>query len=63
MIVERDTQALECECHGYASRIESTPQEIASQSCGKSYACCIATFVCHLCGKRWTVQLEAPEME
>lgn len=63
--LERGTEAVEClKCSGFSERVDSTPDEIASElNCGKSYACCCAAFVCKKCGARMVGKLAAPEME
>lgn len=60
---DRHDTAIECECHGYAKREDSTREEdLAAGGCGR-FGCCTAAFVCQLCGKRWVANLPAPEME
>lgn len=56
--------AVRCPCGGYAAQVGCTDEEIASDmNCGRSWACCVAAFVCSLCGKRLVASREAPEME
>lgn len=50
-------------CNGYSDEAECTDDEVAMQSCGRRYACCISAFVCRLCGTRFVARLEAPEMD
>jgi len=62
--VERDTRAIKCDCGGYAGEVECTQAEIESPTnCGRSWACCVAAFVCAICGKRHVRRRYAPEME
>lgn len=63
--IERNAKAAPCDCGGYADEVDDiTQEEISNQTCGKhkSYACCIAAFVCRSCKQRFLVHLPAPEM-
>ena len=64
-IENRSTDGIECPlCHGYAASANCTPEEVASDAnCGRSYECCVAAFVCKVCGKRLLGNLPAPEMD
>lgn len=62
--LKRDAAGAPCPCNGYADRDDSvTPEELSLQTCGSSFACCVAAFVCRLCGKRFVVRLPSPEWE
>jgi len=62
--IERETEAIECNCGGYAARVPCTNKEIKEhQECGRSYECCLRAFVCRVCGKRIIGHAPAPEME
>lgn len=61
--VERTANAVPCTCGGYADLVDSTPEEIAAQRCGRSYACCARAFVCRLCGERLVGAAEAPDFD
>ena len=62
--VPRDATGIKCVCGGYADEVECTQEEIRSDmNCGRSFACCVAAFVCILCQKRLVGTREAPEME
>jgi hypothetical protein len=61
----RDTKAAPCDCGGYADAIgDVTKEEIKQyQTCGRSFACCIESFKCRLCKKRFLRNLPAPECD
>lgn len=64
----RAATAIPCPtCSGYADRVDCTPDEISSpMNCGSGrwrYACCVAAFVCRLCGERTVETIDPPEME
>lgn len=63
--VSIDAHALECpECHGYADETDVTKAEIKSDmNCGRLYACCVAAFICKVCGARIVTRRAAPDME
>lgn len=61
--LERNIESIKCECGGFAQRVTCTPEEVATQGCGRSWECCIAAFVCCLCNKRTVRNLHSPEME
>ena len=58
--VERGADGIECLCHGYAERVDTTPEEDAQFGCGRS-RCCSRAFVCKLCGMRLIGTADAPE--
>jgi hypothetical protein len=60
--VERGSDALECECGGYAERATPTAAEDKKYGCGRP-RCCTRAFVCKICGTRWVGQAAAPEMD
>ncbi len=60
---EREVGAIECDCGGYAERVDCTKEEIKEYNCGRNYVCCARTFVCKICGERISGKAEAPEME
>ena len=59
--IEREADAVECGCGGYAVRVEVTPEEEKQYGCGTP-KCCSRAFVCKLCGRRTFGTAEAPEM-
>ena len=61
--LERRTEAIKCECGGYAERVKCTPEEIKQYNCGRTYECCSRAFVCCMCGTRWVGAAEAPEAD
>ena len=62
--IGRGIDAIKCSCGGYAGEADCTEDEIkGSLNCGRSWACCVAAFVCALCGKRHLRRREAPEMD
>ena len=61
--VERSAKAIECDCGGYAKEVECTEEEVSGPlNCGRAWACCVAAFVCGVCGLRLVRSREAPEM-
>jgi hypothetical protein len=64
-VVGRNVFGMKCpSCKGHADEVDCTPEEIAGpKNCGRPWACCVAAFVCGLCGKRIVARREAPEME
>ncbi len=63
MIVERDADAIKCECGGYAEQVEPTTEEMREYGCGRMIGCCSRAFICALCNKRTAARAVAPEME
>jgi hypothetical protein len=61
--ISRDTEALQCDCGGYAARVPCTEEEIKEHDCGRGYECCARAFVCCLCKKRVIKHVEAPEFD
>ena len=62
--VERNINAIKCDCGGYAERVICTKEEIESdKNCGKSYECCVRAFVCCICKKRIIKTAEAPDID
>ena len=64
--VERNAYGIECECGGYAARVNCTEEEINKFGCGHEstgYECCARAFVCKICGKRHAGYARAPEIE
>lgn len=64
--IERCTEAIACECGGYAARADNTKDECRHYGCGRDYPgheCCARAFVCRICRQRWVGSAPAPEME
>ena len=59
--IPRGADGVPCSCGGYADLVESTKDEIANQSCGRSYKCCCRAFKCRICKSRLVGNAEAPE--
>ena len=63
-LISITADAIKCNCGGYASEVDCTKKEIEGPlNCGRSWACCVAAFVCEICGRRYIRKREAPEME
>ena len=60
--VARGAEGIECECGGYAKRVDCTPAEIEKYGCGRSYECCSRAFVCALCKTRILMTADAPDL-
>jgi hypothetical protein len=58
----READGIECECGGYAQRVDCTKKELQEYNCGRYWECCARAFVCKMCGKRIVGQAEAPEV-
>ena len=62
--IPRGADGVKCLCGGYAEETECTRDEIRGPvNCGRSWACCVAAFICVVCGSRIVAGREAPEME
>lgn len=63
--IERETDAIECRCGGFAPRVRATDAEKDKYGCGRDhlYECCVRAFVCKVCGERYATTAPAPEME
>lgn len=64
--IERETEAIECECGGYCERVDCTEEECAKYGCGRDSPggeCCARAFVCKVCGKRYAASAPAPDMD
>lgn len=63
-ILERDSESIQCDCGGLCENVETTTREVKEfQHCGRSWACCVASFVCKACRKRFVCHLKAPESD
>ena len=61
--VEREADAIKCDCGGYAERTEPNEEESKLDFCGRGFDCCGRVFVCSICNKRHIRHAKAPEME
>lgn len=62
--VDRDYDLILCpNCHGAASRVQCTFEEIVKYGCGRKYECCSRAFVCSHCKERIVGKAYAPDIE
>ena len=61
--ITRDTQAIECDCGGYAEQVKPTKEEMTKHGCGRMIGCCTRVFVCKICSTRIPGSSPAPEYD
>lgn len=66
MFIHREIREILCSCGGKPREVERTEAEIATYGCSRDapdWVCCVMGIECPSCKTRWTLALEAPEME
>jgi hypothetical protein len=58
----RDVESIHCSCGGNAEEVVPNEEEEKKYGCGSKW-CCVTAFECEKCHTRFTVALNAPEME
>lgn len=57
----REIDLIKCSCGRLAEEVEATDEEEKAYGCGTK-GCCVKAIQCK-CGVRFTIMLEAPEMQ
>lgn len=58
----REIREIRCSCGGKAEETETTKEEEELFGCGRP-GCCVTAYQCRACNTRFTIALEAPELE
>ncbi len=61
--IDRDAYGLECQCGGYAKRVDCTSAEKIKYGCSWGSECCSRAFVCGVCRVRIVGHANAPDMD
>jgi hypothetical protein len=59
---ERGEHGAPCTCGGYMDKVdEETPEDLKIAAERRYCACCVAVFVCRVCGDRDVIEEPAPD--